>query len=120
MDLRERALLDRLGVRIFGMEEIRRRGLYVVFEEALGIVTRILDGSLAKASFETHPIFGLSMPTAVEGVPSDVLNPRNTWKDKKAYDSTARDLTQRFEKNFQQFESHVDGKVKQAAIRAAA
>jgi phosphoenolpyruvate carboxykinase (ATP) len=53
-------------------------------------------------------------------VPGEVLNPKNTWKDKKAYDSAARDVARRFEANFQQFESHVDGKVKQAAIRAAA
>ena len=58
--------------------------------------------------------------SACPGVPGEVLNPKNTWKDKKAYDSAARDVAQRFEANFQQFESHVDGKVKQAAIRAAA
>jgi len=53
-------------------------------------------------------------------VPGEVLNPKNTWKDKKAYDSAARDVAKRFEVNFQQFEGHVDGKVKQAAIHAAA
>jgi len=53
-------------------------------------------------------------------VPGEVLNPKNTWKDKKAYDNAARDVAQRFEKNFQQFESHVDDKVNKSAIRAAA
>jgi phosphoenolpyruvate carboxykinase (ATP) len=53
-------------------------------------------------------------------VPGEVLNPKSTWKDKTAYDAAARDVAQRFEKNFRQFEGHVDGKVKQAAIRAAA
>ena len=68
----------------------------------------------------TDPHFGLQVPNACPDVPGEVLNPKNTWKDKKAYDSAARDVARRFEKNFQQFESHVDGKVKQAAIRAAA
>jgi phosphoenolpyruvate carboxykinase (ATP) len=67
-------------------------------------VTRILDGSLAKVPFETHPIFGLQMPTAVEGVPSDVLNPRNTWvggpgADKAAYDAKATELAKKFREN---------------------
>jgi phosphoenolpyruvate carboxykinase (ATP) len=84
------------------------------------MVKAALDGSLASAASSTDPHFGMQVPSACPEVPGDVLNPRNTWKDKKAYDSTARDLTQRFEKNFQQFEGHVDGKVKQAAIRAAA
>jgi phosphoenolpyruvate carboxykinase (ATP) len=66
-------------------------------------VTRILDGSLAKASFETHPIFGLSMPTVVEGVPSDVLNPRNTWTDKAAYDAKATELAMKFRENESKF-----------------
>jgi phosphoenolpyruvate carboxykinase (ATP) len=84
------------------------------------MVRAALDGTLASVGSSTDPNFGMQVPSACPDVPGDVLNPRNTWKDKKAYDSTARDLTQRFEKNFQQFESHVDGKVKQAAIRAAA
>ncbi|MDE2363724.1 MAG: phosphoenolpyruvate carboxykinase [Hyphomicrobiales bacterium] len=84
------------------------------------MVKAALDGTLASIASSTDPHFGMQVPNACPEVPGDVLNPRNTWKDKKAYDSTARDLTQRFEKNFQQFEGHVDGKVKQAAIRAAA
>ena len=62
----------------------------------------------------------LQVPSACPDVPGEVLNPKNTWKDEKAYESAARDVARRFEANFQQFESHVDGKVKQAAIRAAA
>ena len=78
-----------------------------------------LDGTLVSVAASPDPNFGMLVPNACPDVPGDVLNPRNTWKDKKAYDSMARDLTQRFEKNFQQFEGHVDSKVKQAAIRAS-
>ena len=62
-------------------------------------VTAILDGSLRGAKFEEHPIFGLHMPTSAPGVPSEVLNPRNTWKDKAAYDAKAKDLAKRFRDN---------------------
>ena len=66
-------------------------------------VTRILDGSLASAKFETHPIFGLSMPVSVAGVPDEVLNPRNTWADKAAYDAKATELAKRFRDNEKRF-----------------
>ncbi|MCP3904172.1 MAG: phosphoenolpyruvate carboxykinase (ATP) [Planctomycetes bacterium] len=62
-------------------------------------VSAILDGSLKEAEYVEHPLFGLHMPTNVAGVPADVLNPKNTWKDKDAYDVSARDLAQRFRKN---------------------
>jgi phosphoenolpyruvate carboxykinase (ATP) len=84
------------------------------------MVRAALDGTLAAAASTTDPHFGMQVPNACPDVPGEVLNPKNTWKDKKAYDSAARDVAQRFEANFLQFESHVDGKVKQAAIRAAA
>jgi len=79
-----------------------------------------LDGRLAQASSVADPNFGVRVPAACPDVPGDVLNPKNTWKDKKAYDNAARDVAKRFEVNFRQFEKHVDGKVNQAAIRAAA
>jgi phosphoenolpyruvate carboxykinase (ATP) len=49
-----------------------------------------------------------------------VLNPKATWSDKSAYDAAARDVAQRFQANFKQFESQVDDGVKKVAIRAAA
>ena len=84
------------------------------------MVRSALDGTLAAVASSADPHFGLQVPSACPDVPGDVLNPRNTWKDKNAYESAARDVAQRFEKNFKQFEGHVDGKVKQAAIKAAA
>jgi phosphoenolpyruvate carboxykinase (ATP) len=84
------------------------------------MVNAALDGRLARASFHPDPNFGVLVPDSCPDVPGDVLNPRETWTDRAAYDAQARELTQRFEKNFKQFESHVDAKVNAAAIRAAA
>jgi len=79
-----------------------------------------LDGSLAKAEYARDPFFGLMIPKAVPGIPSEVLNPRETWTDKDAYDRTARNLVNLFEKNFETFAGAVGEDVKAAAIRAAA
>jgi phosphoenolpyruvate carboxykinase (ATP) len=84
------------------------------------MVRAALDGTLATIASAPDPHFGLQVPSACPDVPGEVLNPRNTWKDKKAYESAARDVAQRFEVNFRQFEGHVDGKIRQVAIRAAA
>ena len=63
------------------------------------ILSAVLDGSLAGAKLVEHPVFGLMMPTAVPGVPAEVLDPRNTWADKAAYDAKAKDLAARFRAN---------------------
>ena len=51
-----------------------------------------LTGALKETPFQTEPIFGLSVPQHCEGVPTEVLLPRNTWADKSAYDATANKL----------------------------
>ncbi|MDZ4829011.1 MAG: phosphoenolpyruvate carboxykinase (ATP) [Phycisphaerae bacterium] len=66
-------------------------------------VTSILNGSLKNAKFVEHPIFGLRMPTEVAGVPNEVLDPRNTWKDKAAYDAKATELAKKFRENDTKF-----------------
>ncbi len=68
------------------------------------MVTAILDGSLANAEFVTDPVFGLHIPTAVPNVPAEVLNPRDTWQDKNAYDEKAKDLAARFRDNEKNYE----------------
>ncbi len=84
------------------------------------LVRAALDGKLAKVATATHPTFGLAMPKACPDVPAEVLDPKRTWADKRAYDQTARELSRRFETNFKQFEPYVSDAVKAAAIRAAA
>jgi phosphoenolpyruvate carboxykinase (ATP) len=84
------------------------------------LVAAALDGSLARANFRPDPYFGLSIPDAGPGVPTEVLDPRNGWADKAAYERTARNLIAAFEQNFAGFEGGVSDDVKAAAIRAAA
>jgi phosphoenolpyruvate carboxykinase (ATP) len=79
-----------------------------------------LDGRLATAPVRKEPNFGLLVPEACPEVPSEILDPRGTWSDKRAYDETARELTRRFETNFAQFEPYVGDEVKEVAIRPAA
>jgi phosphoenolpyruvate carboxykinase (ATP) len=62
-----------------------------------------LDGRLASSDFHTHPVFGLHMPSAVDGVPSDVLDPRRTWADGAAYDAQAIKLARMFRENILKF-----------------
>jgi phosphoenolpyruvate carboxykinase (ATP) len=76
------------------------------------LVHAALTGQLDKVDYVTEPAFGLRIPVSCPDVPAQVLNPRNAWADKQAYDRTAADLASRFEANFHQFEAH-------PAVRAA-
>ena len=78
-----------------------------------------LDGSLLNAPMRKDENFGFDVPTEVAGVDSTILNPRDTWADKDAYDAKAQSLVQQFIENFDQFEEHVDDAVKAAAPGAA-
>ncbi|MFO1052160.1 MAG: phosphoenolpyruvate carboxykinase (ATP) [Planctomycetota bacterium] len=78
------------------------------------IIDAIHDGSLGRSGTQSDPIFGLQIPTACANVPADVLVPKNTWKDKAAYDATARKLAGLFHENFKKYADHCS-----AAIRGA-
>jgi phosphoenolpyruvate carboxykinase (ATP) len=77
------------------------------------IVHAVLAGTEEKVETRIDPIFGLAIPTEVDGVPSSVLNPRATWKDGAAYDAQARKLAKMFRENFDKFGS-VDSATKDA------
>jgi phosphoenolpyruvate carboxykinase (ATP) len=62
-----------------------------------------LNGDLDNVEYEKDAFFDLDIPTSVPKVPREVLNPRNTWSDKSAYDKQAKHLLQLFEENFKQF-----------------
>jgi len=79
------------------------------------LVTGALDGSLKNVQFRTDKYFGFAVPTAVQGIDTKILNPDQTWADKKAFDETARKLVGMFQKNFAKYEKTVDAEVRAAA-----
>ncbi len=69
------------------------------------IVSAAVNGELKNAEFVKEPYFGLYIPVSIEGVDSDVLNPRQMWQDKDEYDETAKKLASLFEENFKKYEN---------------
>lgn len=67
------------------------------------MITAALNGELEGAEYEVHEVFGLNMPKACPGVPTELLNPRKTWEDVSAYDQKAQVLAQKFNTNFEPF-----------------
>ncbi len=74
-----------------------------------------LSGTLKGQPMRLDPAFGFEVPTALDGVDPKILDPRETWADKAAYDVQARALVKMFKDNFAKFEQHVDADVKAAA-----
>ncbi|MDN3451731.1 phosphoenolpyruvate carboxykinase (ATP) [Planococcus sp. APC 3906] len=67
------------------------------------MVRAAIKGELHNIETEQEAVFGLQIPKEVPGVPTEVLNPRNAWADKAAYDQKAKELAQEFEANFKKF-----------------
>ncbi len=67
------------------------------------LITVALEGKLESVEYKNHEVFGLAMPTECDGVPSEILSPRNTWEDKLAYDLKANELAQAFNNNFDKY-----------------
>jgi len=79
------------------------------------LLTGALDGSLNGAEFRKDPFFGFEVPVAVHDVDSTLLNPRDTWADKAAYDAQAEKLVKMFADNFAQYDPFVGDEVRAAA-----
>ncbi len=73
-----------------------------------------LDGRLNDVTYNEDPVFGLNVPAECEGVPTEILTPKNTWKNKDDYDKKAADLAQRFKDNFKEYSEHVSAEVNAA------
>lgn len=82
------------------------------------LITAALNGDLDKVAYEELPIFGFRIPKECPGVPSEILNPRNTWKDKDAYDNKATELAAKFNKNFEKYASLANDEILSAAPKA--
>jgi phosphoenolpyruvate carboxykinase (ATP) len=82
------------------------------------MIRAILSGELAKIETTTDPIFGVNVPVSCPDVPAEVLQPRNTWADKEAYDRQASDLARRFNENFKKYEAGVTEAVRAVAPKS--
>ena len=67
------------------------------------MVTAALTGDIEKLEFIKDDTFGVAVPTTIEGVPSELLIPANTWEDKKAYEERCQKLASSFVQNFQKY-----------------
>lgn len=79
------------------------------------MISAALDGTLDDVQYENFPVFNFSIPLSCSHVPSEILNPRNTWADIDAYDITAKELAAQFIKNFEKYASGAGEKILAAA-----
>jgi phosphoenolpyruvate carboxykinase (ATP) len=78
------------------------------------LIRAALTGELDQVEMRRDPVFGVDVPQACPGVPSEVLTPKSTWRDPDAFDQQAKRLAGMFAKNFKQFEEHVPPAVRDA------
>jgi phosphoenolpyruvate carboxykinase (ATP) len=81
------------------------------------MITAALEGRLDAVEFVQDPVFGVAVPQECPEVPADILNPRNTWADRDAYDTKAKHLAGLFIKNFDKYKDGVSSEVLAAAPR---
>ncbi|MCO8050948.1 MULTISPECIES: phosphoenolpyruvate carboxykinase (ATP) [Proteus] len=78
-------------------------GKRISIKDTRAIIDAILNGDIDKAPTKTLPVFDLEIPTALPGVNSEILDPRDTYADKTQWDTKADDLADRFVKNFDKY-----------------
>ena len=79
------------------------------------MITAAMNGELNSVEYVPHATFGVLTPTSCPNVPSEILNPRDTWADKEAYDKKANELAQLFVKNFDKYASQANEEILSAA-----
>ncbi|GJL79458.1 MAG: phosphoenolpyruvate carboxykinase [ATP] [Nitrospinaceae bacterium] len=84
------------------------------------MIKAILEGQLEKVATFKDPVFGFQIPEEVADVPTEVLNPRNTWKRPEDYDEKAKELAKQFVENFKEYEKTVSKEILAASPRPAA
>lgn len=75
------------------------------------LLNAALDGELNNVEYTIDPIFGLAIPKYCPNIPSEILNPKNTWKNKSDYDNLAKQLALKFKENFNKFAEKVTSNV---------
>ena len=84
-------------------------GKRISLKETRAIIDAILDGSIEKAETKMIPIFNFEVPTSLQNVNSDILDPRDTYEDVSSWNSKAEDLASKFIKNFVQYTDNSEG-----------
>ena len=79
------------------------------------MITAAMNGELDNVQYEAHPVFGVLTPQSCPNVPAEILNPRDTWTDKEAYDKKANELAQLFVKNFDKYAAQANDEIRAAA-----
>ncbi|TDQ57664.1 phosphoenolpyruvate carboxykinase (ATP) [Mesocricetibacter intestinalis] len=90
-------------------------GKRISIKDTRGIIDAILDGSIEKAEMHKLPIFDFSIPKALPGVDAAILDPRDTYADAAQWDEKAKDLAERFVKNFEKYTATAEGQALVAA-----
>ena len=90
-------------------------GKRISIKDTRGIIDAILGGAIKTAPTKKIPMFNLEVPTELTGVDSKILDPRDTYKDVSEWEKKAKDLAQRFIKNFKKYETNDEGKALVAA-----
>lgn len=85
-------------------------GKRISIRDTRGIIDAILNGSIAKAPTKKLPYFNVEIPTELPGVDTNILDPRDTYADAAEWEAKAKDLAQRFIKNFAKYEGNEAGK----------
>lgn len=75
------------------------------------MITAALNGELDAVEYENHEVFGIAKPLTCPNVPSEILNPRNTWEDPELYDKKAVELAQKFNANFEKFSAFANDEI---------
>ncbi len=92
-------------------------GSRVKLKYTRAMITAALTGELDAVSYIPHIVFGIAQPQSCPNVPSEILNPRNTWEDKNDYDQKAKELGEKFKSNFAKFESFANEEIMAGAPR---
>lgn len=82
------------------------------------MITAALNGSLNQVSFIKDPVFGFAIPQSCPAVPSEILNPGNTWSNRQDYEQSARNLARLFVQNFEKYSTGVTEEVMAAAPKS--
>jgi phosphoenolpyruvate carboxykinase (ATP) len=90
-------------------------GKRMKLEFTRAMISAVLEGKLNNVTYQPHPVFGMMVPTECPNVPTEILNPKNTWADKEAYDASAKNLAQQFIKNFEKYAAGAHKEILSAA-----